>query len=475
MVQVNLKLKLSKTSFGIKIAFNTFEKATYDQYLASSLALNTIENALKDTSAYKYIDDITGSGSLNAHFKHLYDAAKKLTKDQLKDVMSNSMYPILKIDKSNNYDYYPELNISIFKGKIYDGDFGKYPDLIERLYIQEKVIEHEVFEVKSSDKPEPYSVILGNEQIKIKITNTNEWIDLPESVFSKIFVNELDQINKFEGIIHKGAEGTGWFTLTNSVINNMYSIKNYYYEQGDHYLIRNDDVRKTMVSEIAGFYIYKEEIIPYQNNKELCEKVVNILKQNKTINEFKTKSLINILTYVDELIAQDIINYILNRKTSKELSLFGLDLLIHGVEKKWDDEALKSFMEFADSNNYSLIYKANPKLISDVQILSNINFDYLTTTHKKKVEEYKKDIEAKITAIKRIIGDVTASGVREEIKKLKSSKESKRFSKLANNYIGHSTIVFDKATPKELDKYLKDITEMQDLMKMLLKEIREQK
>ena len=72
MVQINLKLSLRKIKYIIKVSYNTFEKATYDQYLMASLALRSKD----EQSAYQYIDDITGSGSLNAHFKQLYDKQK---------------------------------------------------------------------------------------------------------------------------------------------------------------------------------------------------------------------------------------------------------------------------------------------------------------------------------------------------------------------------------------------------------------
>ena len=462
MVQINLKLKLSKIKYGIKVSYNTFEKATYDQYLMSSLALRS-DN---ETTAYQYIEEITGSGSLNAHFKNLYNKAKLLNEEQLRDVMNNSMYPKLEIDQSNSYTYYPQLDISVFNHKIYTGDFGKYEDLIERLYIQEKIIEHEVFEKNSDERPEPYFIQLDNNAVKIKIVD--EWLPLDTTIFQEIFVNDLTSISKFNGQIHDGADGSNWFVLTNSVINNINSSNNFFYENGDHCLIRNEDVRKTIISQVAGFYIYKEEIIPYTNNEKLCKKVLDILKSNKSINEFKTKSLITLLTHVnDDLIAQSVINYILARKDSKELALMGIELLNKGIEKKWEDDALKCFMNYADSSSYSLIYKANPKLIKDIQILMLINPDYLTAKHKKEIEEYKKDKQAKFDTIKSIIGEITASGIREKMKQIKASEQTKRFTKLANKYIGHSKFDYEEATPKELDKYLKEITEMYDLMKVL--------
>ncbi len=466
MVQVNLKLRLSKIKYIIKVSYNTFEKATYDQYLMASLALRSRDN----NSALQYIDDITGSGSLNAHFKQLYEKAHALSKSELENIMNNSMYPMLKIDKSNSYDYYPQLDVSVFNKKLYKGDFGKYEDLIQRLYIKEEVIESELIETSNKQVAEPYSVRFESEQ-KIFVKIAEEWVELSAVIFSAIFENDLTSITKVQSKIHNTADGSGWYTLSNAVINNMYVNNNYFYDNGDHCLIRNDDVRKTIISQLAGFYIYKEEIIPYACNKELCEKVLDILTKNKSINEFKTRSLVTLLTYADDLIAQNVINYILARKESKELALMGIDLLVRGIEKNWENEALKSFMTYADSSKYSLIYKANPRLIKDIQMLSMINPDFLTPTHKKQVEEYKKDIKAKIERIQSMIGEITTSGMREEAKKLKANEQTKRFSKLANKYIGHSKIAFEQATQSELDKYLKEIVEMYDLMKELKKQL----
>ena len=467
MVQINLKLKLSKIRNGIKVSYNTFEKATYDQYLMSSLALRCKNNE----EAYQYIDEITGAGSLNAHFKQLFEKASQLDKNQLMDIMNNSMYPMLKIDKSNSYDYYPELNVSVFNNKVYMGDFGRYDDLIERLHIDEKVIDFELFEKSNKKVAEPYLVRFDNSNnIFVKISD--EFINLDSNIFAEIFENDLTNVNKLKDIkIHEEANGDGWYALTNSVVSNMYSTNNYYCKNGDHYQIRNDSVRKTIISQISELYIYKEEILLYENNQELCETVLEVLFDNKNINEFKTKSLVTLLKYSNDLYCQKVINYILERKESKELALLGIELLVNGLEKNWNNESLKSFMDYADSSKYSLIYKSNPDLITDIQILSMINPDFLIPTHKLIVEEYKKDIEAKIATIQSMIGEITTSGIREKSKQLKNTDDIKRFTKLANKYIGHSKIDFDNATIKELDKYLKEIAEMYDLMKKIQTEL----
>lgn len=464
-LQISLKLKLSRVQRTIIVKYNTFEKATFDQYLSASLALRS----KNEKEAFDYVDAISGSGSLNQHFKNLYEKSKKLPVEQLEAIMKNSLFPILKIDNTNKYEFYPELNVSVFNNKLYVGDFGEYPDLIQRLYIQEQVIELNINNIKEKNNPEPYQIKFDNEDIQINIAN--DWTSISNDTFEELFVNELNSINKYEGQIHKGVDGVGWNTLTNSTINNMFSTPNYYYENGDHYQIRNDNIRKTIVSEVAGFYIYKEEIIPYENNQALCEKVLEILRKTNSINEFKTKSLLVLLTYSNELIAQEVINYILKRKESKELSQFGIFLLEHGIEKNWENDSLKSFMQFAKSSTYGLIYKVNPKLKYDIEVLIQVNVDYLSASDKKTVEKYKEDIKLKQSTISKIIGEITTSGIRENVKKIKADKDTKRFTKLANNLIGHVKDNIKSVNQKELDTWLKDANELKDLAIELQKRI----
>lgn len=465
-IQVSLKLKLSKIVSKICVKYNTFEKATYDQYLVSSIALNS----KNENEAFEYIDDITGSGSLNSHFKNLYEDVSSLTEEQLRDVMSDSMYPMLKIDKSNRYDYYPDLDVSVFNNKVYEGNFGEYPDVIERLYITEKVIEKTVEKANETNRPEPYLILIEDNKVQVKLAD--KFIDIIDEKFQELFVNELDNLDKYKGTIHNGAEGFGWNTLTNSVINNMFSNINYYYDdEGNHYQIRNDNVRKTSVSEVAGLYIYREEIIPYERNKSMCEKVIEILFDNNSINEFKTKSLLNILSFCDELIAQKVVNYILSRKESKEFSLFGLDLIEKGIEKNWLEETLISCLKFASNSQIGKVYKINQNLGFNIEQLLYVDINELNVNDKARVKEYLDDLKAKRDMYKSIIGEVTASSLRENIKSLKATEDTKRFTKLANELIGHSKINIDEATAGQVDNLLKKALELKELKQKLQAQI----
>ena len=151
---------------------------------------------------------------------------------------------------------------------------------------------------------------------------------ISQEKFAELLVNELSGLGKYEGAVHKNVVGDNWKILTNAAIGNMFSNNNYYYDaDGNHCQIRHENVRKTLIAQIAGLYIFKEEILQYNANKEMCEKVLQVLFENNAINEFKTKALLVILHNVDDVSAQQVINYILSRKESKEISLFGIELL----------------------------------------------------------------------------------------------------------------------------------------------------
>lgn len=461
-LQVNLKLKLVRIPKVICVKYNTYEKATFDQYLVASIALRT---HCDPKAADKYIDDITGAGSLNGHFKSLYNSISKFTEEQLKNIMSNSMFPVLKVDKSNSYVYYPQIDISVFKNRVYRGDFGEYPDVCGRLMINEEIIEKNVENKKENSTAEPYFVLIDDNNIQVKIADTFSKISQDE--FNELLVNELSGLGNFEGTIHKDVVGDGWKILTNAAIGNMFSNNNYYYDaEGNHCQIRYENVRKTQIAQISGLYIFREEILQYNANKEMCEKVLQVLFENNAINEFKTKALLTILHNVDDVTAQKVVNYILSRKESKEMALLGIELLKKGLEKGWQDDALISFSKYADSSMYSLIYKANLDLISDINQLISINFDLLTDRHKQAVGEFNENKRRKIKLIQNIYGEVIASAIRENMKKLKSNDDTKRATKLIND-IAHAQKDIEEMSMQKLDNLLQKAIELQNLMKIL--------
>lgn len=462
-LQVNLKLKLVRIPKTICVKYNTYERATYDQYLVASIALRTHRD---QKVAEKYIDEITGAGSLNGHFKSLYQSVSKFTEEQLQNIMSNSMFPVLKVDKNNSYLYYPQINISVFRNKVYSGDFGEYSNVCDYLMIHEEIIEKNVECKKEVSTPDPYFVLIEENKIQVKIADS--FNEISQEKFRELLVNELVGLGKYDGMIHKNVIGDNWKILTNAAIGNMFSNNNYYYDvDGNHCQIRYENVRKTVIAQIAGLYIFKEEILQYNSNKTMCEKVLQVLFENNAINEFKTKALLVILHNVDDIFAQQAINYILSRKESKEISLLGIEILKKGLEKGWNDETLVSFAKYADSSMFNLIYKANPALINDVEQIIKIDFDLLTESHKQLVKKFKEDKQKKIETIQKIYGEVIASAIREKMKALKKDDDTKRATKLINDLMAHAQKDIEDMSMLQIDNLLQKATELQNLKKKL--------
>ncbi len=384
----------------------------------------------------------------------------------MQNIMSNSMFPVLKVDKNNSYLYYPQINISVFRNKVYSGDFGEYSNVCDYLMIHEEIIEKNVECKKEVSTPDPYFVLIEENKIQVKIADS--FNEISQEKFRELLVNELVGLGKYDGMIHKNVIGDNWKILTNAAIGNMFSNNNYYYDvDGNHCQIRYENVRKTVIAQIAGLYIFKEEILQYNSNKTMCEKVLQVLFENNAINEFKTKALLVILHNVDDIFAQQAINYILSRKESKEISLLGIEILKKGLEKGWNDETLVSFAKYADSSMFNLIYKANPALINDVEQIIKIDFDLLTESHKQLVKKFKEDKQKKIETIQKIYGEVIASAIREKMKALKKDDDTKRATKLINDLMAHAQKDIEDMSMLQIDNLLQKATELQNLKKKL--------
>ena len=484
-LQVSLKLKLYKQIKKIKVTYNTFEKATYDEYLICSLALRTLSEKdvpvkesfgkkivrffteepapnKRELAVFEYIDDITGEGSLNKHFRNIYNKVKDFSEEQLSKIMDNSMIPTLKIDNRNRYEYYPQLDISIFNRRIYKGDLGTYNNLAQIVMINEEIIDMSVDLDKDDTRPEQYSVMF-DEKENVKVKLLNEFFPIENDIFEETLCLDLGNIGLYQGTIHDKVDGSDWKVLNNSALNNLYSSRNFYYENGDHIYIRNDSVRKTIISKVHGLYIYKEEIIPYQGNAELCEKVIDCLLDLKTLGEFKPRSVMFMLKYVSDKKAQKVVNSLLVKKDDRDIALYGLDLMERGLLSGWLITAEKLFLKYASGHQLNLVYQANPELNYTIDQLIKIDGDLLKEDRKRQVEQYNADLDAKRKTIRDITGDITTKGLREKAKELESNDTTKKFSKLCNRLIGHVNMDLDDASLNELEQWHKDALELKEL------------
>lgn len=460
-LQVNLKLKLSRTLKKITVKYNTFEKATYDEYLIASLVLHS----KSQNEAFNYIDEITGSGSLNSHFKRLYDNISSLTDEQLESIMKNSMIPILKIDESNRYEYYPQLDISVFHKHVYNGDIANFDNLLELLYIKEDVLELQVNDGKTIDKSEPYTVAFDNNgNISVRVIDKNITID--SELFDSLLDVELESIEKYQGFIHNKADGKDWNTLNDLVINSLFSTNNYLYDaDGNHLLIRNENVRRTEVAKMSGLYIYRQSNVPYERDAVLCERVLDIIKKNSSYPMFKTQLFVKLLNNVESNKAVGYINdlYLHSTLMPKEIAILSINLLKQGILTGWMPMVLEAILEYCSKYEYSWVYRANTNIKLSIDQLIVIDRSLLTDQHKKQVDEYFDNINKMKVTIREITGYITTSGLRESVKKLVSDEKTKRFSKLCNSLIGHVSKDLDSAPLNEIKQWSNDAIELKEL------------
>ena len=464
-LEVRLKLSLLKQRYRISVSYNTYEKATYDEYLMSSLALHA-----NDEVAEKYIDDITGDGTLNTHFKRLYYSVSKKSREELERVIKDSLYPVLKIDESNTYLYYPELNISVIKGKVYQGNIESLNmDINKLLMIEDDIVDVRYILESENNDLEPYNVFF-NDNKDYEIVIMNNYYKLPIDVFRKTFESDLDNIDDYPAPIITNPSGNSWNILSNSALNNIINSK--YFIDGEYLMvIRNDNIRAVRVAMIEGLYIFDEKIIGYVSSA-ICDKVIKELLNSSMINEFKTKSLINIMHNSSIDYSQKAINYILDKKDSKELALEGISMLKKGYVKGWNDGAINSFNKYCSSSEFKYVYQIESSIDYDEEKLLEVPYELLRDVDKKRVKAFNESLDDKKKLINSILGEVTASGIREGSKALNQNEIVTKFKQLANKYIGHNKInIKEVKSMQRIDQILDDVKRLKDLSDTLLQEL----
>ena len=241
-------------------------------------------------------------------------------------------------------------------------------------------------------------------------------------------------------------KGSNLIQLSNLYFNSIINHKDFYYDNGNHFAITNEYVKESIIAKNWGLLWVKENIYQYQDstNRIVCEKVARTLMESGKINEFKTKSLINILKNINSDLQQEIINYILMRKESKELAMIGLVLIDKGYEKGWNDEAFKSFYKFRESaQQLASLYKINENYDYSIDDLLEISKFYRTILNKNdinKVNEYNNDCESIRKSMRLKIGEISLSGIREKYGKLQLDEDIKKFRKFMTTILAH----FDK-------------------------------
>lgn len=474
-LQAKLKLRLKKQSNKLTIRYNTFEKATFDQYLVASIAKYT----KRENTVNRYIDQITGNGSLNSHFKKLFDEIKELETEALEKILTDSLYPILKIDASNRYVYYPELNISLMKNKMYEGNIADDQMLPRLLVVDGEFHDSDIEVGKETTNIDTYNVTFDDNEIDINLAQKIK-VKVKEDLFSKIVDIQVKSLDDFEGEIHKGAEGKDWNIMSNIKLNDLTKISdNGFFHKGNHFYITNKYVKRTRVSNDFGLFLYKETYITYEKrNRKFCEVVADHLYSSGLINTFKVSGLVKILESLKIEKIQLYLNKLLDIKDSKELTRLGFDAIRKGSIKGWSEGAINNFVKFMKTDNeLVLAYKvSNGYEFSLTQLyrIFKINKKMLIQEDYTKVEAYLKDIDSKISEMNRIIGEITNSGRRQKTRELENTPDVKKYRKLSHELQGHFDNNINTLNLKELDNHYAKVLEYQRLDFIMIKLIEEE-
>ena len=126
-------------------------------------------------------------------------------------------------------------------------------------------------------------------------------------------------------------------------------------------------------------------------------------------------------------------------------------------------QSLSVVLRYAPGDSLNVLYKVSPRLGFSIEQLLKIDRDILVPTDRSKVEEYINDINKKKSVILSITGEITAKGLREKAKQLTSNDETKRFSRLCNELIGHVDKGIDEVSPSEVDEWLKKAMQLKEL------------
>ncbi|MDR2847277.1 MAG: hypothetical protein LBV22_02975 [Mycoplasmataceae bacterium] len=453
------------------ITYYTFEKASFDEFLIASL----ISNEKDAQNRIDFIEQLTDGGSLNNHFEIMLRKMQVRSADELKKIIDTSALPITKKEVIN-IKYYPALNCCTAGGKNYEGDLVGNEE-VHKKFIRGEYVSSNVEKSKEINEPDVYRINFNDRDAKIFIGN--DFVDITQEALEEYMINDLVDIENYPGTIHDKIEGDNWKLLNQQFAQTIVRARNKFVD-GDCYLVQNDNIKHVVVGTFFGLYFYKEEFINYTPaNRKYCEKAMEIFVNNKLFQEFKTYTLIKILECMPDYKGKDtIINDILAVKESPELAMVGWKDYKNGVKNVWGLNALNQFKKCAISNEeLATLYSQTTSFLYSLDEKSRVhktNNKLLTPDDLVEVNDYVNNKSKLQGEIINMIGQITASGIRQRVKSLGNRTDTKTFSKLANDLIGHEQHDMNKFSLDELQNRLTKVTTMYDLYLKLNKELNEQ-
>ncbi len=472
-IRARVALSLPSIFYKATLKYDTFQKATYDSYLMASL----IANAKTKQEAMNYIDEITGKGSLNPHFKKLYDEISAFSKEQIDGILQNSLYPITVVDQKNHFKYYPMFGATRMLNKVYSGNLKNQEEVLKQLIMPKddkiKFLSLEYHEEAATIKLDNYNAIFSDKYIKVDLDN-NQYYEISKEDFTKVYVNDVDRLEGFLGVVGNEITDGNWNVLSKSIIS-TFSKANYRYKdsKGVHTVLNTDCMKTIEIINVFGLFFYKETKFDYSSkNPSKCEDAIKYLMESKNINEFKTKTLIYLLTSVSDKTAQSVIQYILDRKDSKEISELGMKLIKSGLEKGWDQNVLNSIKKQVPMSEYKYLYRINPNLGFEIEDILDIDDIELTEFDRIRKTTYLSEKDNMLKDINLWIGEITNSGIREKIKSLEKSPLKDSVKKFLDKRTGHNKKDYKNMSMIQLKKEHDEICKMytgdyQEMVKLL--------
>lgn len=481
-IKANVRLNLPSTFYEVTLKYDTFKKATYDLYLIAALAKNTKKD---ETEAYKYIDEITGNGSLNEHFKKIYnEKVSKLTDEQINDILKNSLFPITVIDRKNNFMYYPMLNATKIGKNVHDGNLAEQEIILKRLVMPKmegiKFLSLVYEEKNSMSESDIYIAKFTDDTIKIDLGN-KKYYEISKDDFKEIHENDIQDFSdiknvyEFLGNVDNKITDDDWYVLSKNALESFAKEKDqikFKDSNGIHTILNNEYMRTIEIIKVFDMFFYKENKLKYSlENKVKCEDAINYLLESKKINEFKTKTLADIIKIVNPKTAQSTIQYILDIKDSKELSRQAIDLIKSGFNEGWKIDILKSIKKYADISEYKHLYRINSNLDFEIEEILVIDEIDLTLEDKLRKEKHLAEKQKLLNDINLWIGEITNSGIREKIKSHVNTDLKKSVKKFLDVRTGHNKKNYQSMNVEQLRKEHDEIFNMYkgDYQKMLKK------
>ena len=401
------------------LRYDTYQKAPYDCYLVASL----IKNASSQKNALEYIDDVCGQGSLNTHFRKLFEKISKLTDSQINGIIENSLYPVTMM-VSDEFRYYEMLDATKFRNRFYSGNLFNNQQLLKEIMMP-KDKEASFLDISFENKPgetkrDVYNATFTDYVITIELDNNH--YSITKYDFDRVYEGQNLDISSYSGNITNEITDGQWNVLSQNVLDAIKKEKFLYKDRNQNIAsLANDYIRVISVINVFGIYFFKETKFDLiRSNTDKCQEALAALVNKGLLLEYRPKSLVKLLLAVPDDVAKMAVEYILDRRDSKELAELGLNLIKKGYEKGWKKETLITMKNLSTPEYINCLYKVDNSLNYSIDELLLVDKNLLSEADAVRVKAYMQQRNNLTDQMNKMVGEIMNSGIREKMKSLKT-------------------------------------------------------